>query len=1282
MGRRTVEGAAAQSAPAPAAAEPNLRAYVPRAQVEWLATRGDLRTGSIDGTLVFADISGFTPLTERLSHQGRVGAERLTDVLNDVFGRLLGTAFAHGGDLLRFGGDALLLLFTGEGHELQATSAAASMQEELRPFRRLRTEAGTVSLRMSIGAASGSIHAALVGDSHRELIVLGPIVSQTAELEAAADAGEVLVSHDLAASLPAASCGSAKAGGVLLRSKPAARHLDLRAPSAPAVDCDLCVPASIRPHLRGAGQDGEHRLAVLAFVQFKGSDDLLAAEGLDVVADELHRLVVAVQDACSTYGVAFLATDLDRNGGKVVLAAGAPVATPDDEDRMLFALRHIVSAPTRLSVRAGVNRGYAFAVDMGTKERRTYALMGDATNLAARVMGKASSGQVLATTAVLERVGTQFELEDVAPFLVKGKTGPVSASIVGAPIGRHQRARAVPLFGRAAELEMLRRALEQAAAGTGRTVELSGEPGIGKSRLVGELVGDGAMETVVEISAGVYASSSPYFALRAPLRRLLGVAPADPDTAVEDALRTVIADRAPQLVPWVSLIATLLGLELDPSPEVEALDARFRAIRTHVVAADFLDALLPGPTLLVVDDAQWLDDASGGLLDFLLNGIGERPWLVCINRRHVATGFTAAERKDTTLLHLAGIDDTAADELVTTLADRADGALAPHVRAVLVARGCGSPLFLEELTASALAGRDVEELPDTLEGLLAARVDVLDSADRTLLRRASVLGSRFARGHLEAIGELPEGTLDDAVERLGDFLVPTVDGEFEWRPSILREIAYASLPYRRRRELHARAAELVEQSAGDDLLEWADLLSLHYSAASDHPRAWHHARIAGMRARANAAPIDAAAFFARALESARHLADVDSAEVAEVNEMLGEVAELGGRYDVAASAYRRARRLRTGPLDLAALCAREGRLRERSGRAGEALGWFTRGQRMLDAAGVSGAQADARRAELLLGYAGTRLRQGRASASVPHLEEVARRAEELHDRRMLAHAYYLLDWAHSELEHEEASHYRGLALPIFEELDDHAGQANVLNNLGVDSYFEGRWDEALVLYERSRAERERAGDLVEMGTAANNVGEILSDQGHLERAEQLFREALCIWRPAAFHVGVGLATSNLGRAAARNGRFDEAGQLLAEAAEKLAAVGVESLAIEALAREAERRVLAGADGALDVADEVLTRAMRLGGQGVLLAMIDRLVGCAHLQGGDRAAGLQRLRSGLERARQVGAPFEVALSQEVLARVDPSDADAAAEAQQIFARLGVVAPPAVPLPIPT
>jgi class 3 adenylate cyclase/tetratricopeptide (TPR) repeat protein len=1281
MGRP--EGATT-AAPSVTASPHDLRAYVADVQVRWLATDPHRREQTIPGTLVFADVSGFTPLTERLARRGRVGAERLTDVLNDVFGRLLGSAAAHGGDLLKFGGDALLLLFSGNGHEVRAAAAASAMQDDLRPFRRLRTEAGTVSLRMSVGAASGDIEALMVGRSHRELLVIGPVVSETARLEGAASAGEILLSTATATALPAESIGRSKDGGVLLRSAPPDLRVASRAEDVD-VDCSIGVPESIRPYLRGGSDEGEHRLAVVAFVQFKGTDELLAADGISAVARALDELVAAAQEACAEHGVALLGTDLDRNGGKLLLAAGAPVATADDEDRMLFALRDIAGLETPLAVRAGVNRGYAFAVDMGSPARRTYTVMGDAVNLAARVMGRAERGQVLATRAVLDRVSTPFALDPLEPFTVKGKSQPVAAAVVGEPTGRRRRARDLPLFGRDAELGLLRRALTSARDGRGSALEIVGEPGVGKSRLVTELVATEADVTIVEINGGVYARNSPYFALRAPTRALLGVDASATNEAVEAALRQAVAASAPQLEPWLPLLDVLVGLELAPTPEIVRLDPRFRAVRLHAVAADLFDALIQGTAVVWVDDAQWLDDASSALLSFLLNSIDDRSWLACICRRlDVAGGLRAPDVELAEGIALAGVDDDAAASIVHQVAADADVTLAPHVRDAIVERAGGSPLLLAELTSSAAGGQDLAALPDSIEGVLAARVDVLAPADRTVLRRVAVLGARMSRDHFAAMSGLGGIALDDAIDRLRGFIEPDERGGLRFRQSIVREVAYANLSFRRRRELHAQAAALVREAAGDDLAEWSGLLSLHYSEAHQFAEAWHHARVAGARAKANAAPLDAAAFFTRALAAARQLDDVPAEHVAEVSEQLGEVAELGGRYDVAATAYAQARRLRAhDPVDVARLCGREGRLRERSGRATEALGWFTKGQRTLDRAGVQGLEADELRADLVLRYAGTRLRQGRAAASLSLLEEVVRRAIELRDKPLLAHAYYLLDWAHSDLGNPDAQEYRALALPIYEELDDHASQANVLNNLGVSAYFEGRWEEALTLYERSRAARERAGDLVEMGTAENNVAEILSDQGHLERAEERFHRALEIWRPAAFHVGVGIATSNLGRAAARAGRTDEAEALLRDATERLTKVGAESLALEALAREVERRVLVARTDALVLAEEVAARASRLGGQGVLLAMVDRLCGYALAQAGDRAAGLDFLRSGLDRASRASAPFEIALTLEALGRVDPGTDEAmtaAAAAVDRFATLGVVSTPTVPLPV--
>src|SRR5215218_9156972 len=148
-----------------------LRSYVPRVVVEWLRETPEARHRLIDGTLAMVDISGFTQLTERLQRRGKAGAEELADLLEELFTGLLAVAHADGASLLKWGGDAVLLLFTGDDHQARACRATFGMQEVLRRTGPLRTSAGQVRLRMSVGVHTGPVHLFLVGDVHRELLV-------------------------------------------------------------------------------------------------------------------------------------------------------------------------------------------------------------------------------------------------------------------------------------------------------------------------------------------------------------------------------------------------------------------------------------------------------------------------------------------------------------------------------------------------------------------------------------------------------------------------------------------------------------------------------------------------------------------------------------------------------------------------------------------------------------------------------------------------------------------------------------------------------------------------------------------------------------------------------------------------------------------------------------------------------------------------------------------------------------------------------------------------------
>jgi tetratricopeptide (TPR) repeat protein len=438
--------------------------------------------------------------------------------------------------------------------------------------------------------------------------------------------------------------------------------------------------------------------------------------------------------------------------------------------------------------------------------------------------------------------------------------------------------------------------------------------------------------------------------------------------------------------------------------------------------------------------------------------------------------------------------------------------------------------------------------------------------------------------------------------------------------------------------------------------------------------------------------VEAAGFLARALESARALPEVSASERAEVAEWLGDAHELAGRYPEARAAYKVARRLRAGdPLAQAALHRKTGTAWERQGEFSVALRAFQRGFAVLDGAAMAGHVAveegavRRRRAELTTTYGAVQLRQGRHLRAKPVLEEAVRLASGpgVGDTRgVLAHAYRLLDWIHIELGLPEPMPYPQLSLALYDQLGDELGRFNVFNNMGIAAYYDGRWEEAASLYGQALEAVTRAGDMVHQALVLNNLAEIRSDQGRIDEAESLLREALGVWRSTK-NAMTGMTLGNLGRAAARDGRLDEAASWYDEARSFLTRVRAKAMLLETDARDAERMVLGGAcDDALRLGRDVERRARELGGNPYVLMLAERVQGYALAQAGAAREGWALLTRSVLRAREDRAPYEAALGLQGVARVTSmlgvDGASFATEAAELFARLGVVRTPDVPL----
>lgn len=1216
--------------------------FVSRTLVDLVGSATVERT--VDGALVFADISGFTPLTEQFDRRGREGSELLTDLLNSAFEPMLDVALGLGGDLLKFGGDALLLAFEGPDRSARAVSAAIEMQAVLdRVARRAR-----VNLGMSVGVAAGRFRVAALGDGHPELLVWGPAVDQCLRLESAADQGQILVDPSLMD-----ATGHQVAGDSQRAAPSAALRIDVPPiPEPPRRPPENPGCALIDPLVERAIEEGalpEHRRAVVGFVHFRIGD------GPDAVAPaELRGLVEVVESACERFDVCLLNCDVDVGGGKFTLTAGVPTTTGDDADRLLLCALAIVEDPRAASVQIGINEGRCFAGPVGSPARRAYTVMGDPVNLAARVMAHARAGQVLATAEVIERTRQVFDASAVPPFNVKGKTSLIQAlAVQGVTAEVAEVDTSAPTIGRDADIRSLGGRIDAALGGSGGVFELIGPPGIGKSRMVADL---SAGRRVIRLECGRYLAQSPYGVIVEAARRWFGADAFSSERELAERIEPLVARLAPELVPWLPLAAVPFGVELPDTPETAALGEEFRVRWMHRVFLDLLMAMFPDPMLLTIEDTHWLDEATSALVSAGLDRLLEAGWVVLAARRDEPGGWRPGRGES---VEVEPLDDLAAAALLERLTVRTP--IPHHVSVRLIERARGNPLFLMELARAVRAGQLADELPDRVEVLIEARIDRLDIEARRLLRCASVLGARFERSLLASVFAGDLSLIDD----LSEFLTE-VAGEVRFTHALYRDTAYLTLPLRERRRLHWLAAEAIEDAAGDKATEFAEHLGVHWHLAGQPERALPLLLVAARRARADAAAAECAKFLEQALVCASRRGIASAAERSAIEEQLGTVYDTLGRFDDAERMFRGARRRSEDPARRAHLRGLEGRV-ARSARSLESAARRYRmalGEAPRDDPGV--------RAELLVGLASVLERQGRHADKIGLLEEAIEAAGAAGDRSTRAHGHLVLGNTYGDLGDSRGVEHLEEALRLFEAEGNSWGIASARNNLGVETYYAGDWNAALDHYQAALAAYQRLGDETNVAMAWNNIGEIHSDQGRYGEAGDEFDEARRVWVACGFKLGVALSTSNAGRLALRKGDHDRARAALLQARDGFRAIGAVGFELEAEVRLAELDLATGSlEDCVSRAEELLSRDSADLQPTVRCQLLrTAAVAAAGLGRRDRAAEL--LAESESVAAASGAAFEQAQCVLVGAELGFDDEPSRLEgAGATLARLGVV-----------
>ncbi|HEY6297222.1 MAG TPA: AAA family ATPase, partial [Streptosporangiaceae bacterium] len=873
-----------------------------------------------------------------------------------------------------------------------------------------------------------------------------------------------------------------------------------------------------------------------------------------------------------------------------------------------------------------------------------------------------------------------FLLTPVPAFSVRGKAKPVNAVVVGPAQRASRRADAdvPPLVGRQAELGKLRAALATARGGHGQIAEIGGPPGIGKSRLVDELLTK-ADELTLLVTCDRYAAGTPYALIDAMLRELLSVpGTAGPQTALA-AVADAIHRHAPALRPWLPLLAAVVGADLPPTPEVAELAAEFLRPRLELTVTELIGALLPEPAIMVIEDVQSIDDASASLLARLLAGVASQPWLVV---------FTSTEARQPQLTGAADVrielEPLGQRDATTLLSWETRAApLLPHQLAAIAERSTGNPLFARELVRVAGQAGDAAMLPESIEDVVGAQIDRLEPADRDALRAVAVAGMRIDPDVLaEVLGQPPSA---GQWERLGAFIQIDQDGSLCFRHALVRDTAYEGLSFRRRRQLHDGLGRALERRAGRTPEAEAGLLSVHFYHAQNYGSAAHYARVAGEQAAVVYANAEAASFFARSLDAARRKRHPEPEEIAHTAEAYADARFRLGEFAAAGRAYATARKLLSDDrIALARLRLKTAQVVVRTGGLSQALRWITSGRRIL--AGLSDPQARRLDARLLADTAMIRQWQGRNGDAQQAAEAAITAAESAGARDVLARALQLLDAADVARGRFDSEPWAERSLAIWEELGELGWQARALNQLGIRAYFEGRWVTALAYYRRAAQTFDRVGDQWNAAISACNVGEILSDQGLYAESDDVARPALRVLQASGALSETAFALSVLGRTASRAGRLAEARDLLDTARAGYLRAGERGEALSTDVRIAECLVLAGLNEAAETLTADLAAQAAARGMAAEAAALDRLRGYLLAQQGRPGPAAEAFEASLAAARERSALYDQALSLDGLVRLarqtgQPADPAQTAERAALFGRLGVVATAAFPLSAP-